>query len=105
MAAQINWTDNGPADTLRWRTADVTLDASYPTGGYSITPANLGFTKVKAVIIQSHTGGYVYEYDVANQKLKAYRQTAATGALAEVPNTTSLTGIVVHLFVIGDIAA
>src|SRR5579872_5897776 len=105
MAASIKPTDGGPTNNLRWRTFDITLDNSYPTGGYSITPSLLGFSQVRAVIVNSHTGGYVYEYDIVNQKLKAYRQTAATGALVEVPNTTSLTGIIVHIFVIGDVSA
>lgn len=103
MAATVAVTDNGPMNNLRWRTVNVTLDASYPTGGYPISAAQLGFNKTRAVFVTSHSGGYVYEWAAGN--LKAYRQTAATGALVEVPNTTSLTGITVQLFVIGDVSA
>ena len=103
MAASTNFVDHGPSNNLAWRTVDVALDNSYPTGGYALSSTQLGFSNVRAVFVMSHTGGYVYEW--TGSKLKAYRQTAATGALAEVPNATSLAGTVVHLFVLGDSSA
>lgn len=66
-----------------------TAPGSYTTGGDALTKADLGFASTADpefdVAIRS-AGGYVFEYDHTNSKVKAYRQTAATGALAEVSN-------------------
>lgn len=103
MAASFQMVDGGPTNNLAWRKVDVTLDSSYPTGGYTISSANLGFSKVRAVFVMSHTGGYVYEW--TGSALKAYRDGGVAGALTEVPNTTNLSGTIVHLFVLGDVSA
>src|SRR5690242_12868530 len=103
MAATVVLADRGPTNNLAWRTINVQLDTSYPTGGYAISNAQLGFTNVRVVFVTSHSGGYVYEWSAGH--LKAYRQSAATGALTEVPNATSLSGTTVQLFVLGDVSS
>ena len=50
--------------------AKVTFDASYPTGGESLTPANLGLTTIQTLDIYP-SAGYLFDYDATNQKLKA----------------------------------
>ena len=108
MAATVSLTDRGPTNNLAWRTVSVALDTSYPTGGYPITAAQLGFSKSRVTFVTSHSGGYVYEWAANGSNggnLKAYRQTAATGSLVEVPNATSLSGVTVQLFVLGDVSA
>lgn len=98
MAATVTKIVSGPP---QFGLVDVTLDNSYPTGGYPITAAQLGFNRILGVIVMSHPSGYTFEYDAANNKLKAYRVNTTAAALSEVPNATSLTGINVHLLVVG----
>lgn len=66
-------------------------DSSYPTGGTSGVAAALGVhpEQLIALIPLSHSG-YVWDYDSGVDKLKLYQQSAATGGLTEVPNTTNL---------------
>jgi hypothetical protein len=63
---------------------DIAFDASYPTGGESLTPSDLGLSEAKFVSIAGNSG-YIFEYDYTNKKLKAMTPTAkqavaATGA-------------------------
>jgi hypothetical protein len=72
-------------------------DTSYPTGGWPLSKASLGFaatTDPQFNVQAENAGGYMLEYDHTNSKLKAYRQTAATGALVEVPNTTDVSAAI-----------
>ncbi len=82
---------------------DVDFDASYPTGGEALTPGDFGLTVIEMMIIAPNAG-YVFEYDVANEKLKAFwvDTTVDGAALAEVANTTDLSGVTtVKCFAIG----
>ena len=75
-----------------WR-GTITPDASYPTGGESFTPAQVGFVNFSRVIV-TPSEGYVGEYDAANQKVLFYWvDTTTDGApLAEVAAETDLSG-------------
>jgi len=92
MAATVNVISSGEEGGAGGDTTlvvfDFTPDNSYPTGGYSL--AGLGGT-VHAVV--GSTGGYLLQYDPSTQKVKMFRQTAATSALIEVPNTTDLSAV------------
>lgn len=69
----------------------VTGDSSYPSNGWALdAPGDLGYSKF---IPAGGGGGYVGQWDKTNQKLKAFRQSAATSALTEVPNTTDLSAV------------
>lgn len=91
--------------------ANIDFDASYPTGGESVTPAQFGFVTRIDFLIAEPKGGYTFVYDRANSKLlayttgaahthtentaAAYTQNATTGAStaaagSEVANTTNL---------------
>lgn len=79
--------------------ADVTLDSAYPTNGEALTAQQFGLS-VLDFVIPSPAAGYIFEFDHANKKLKAYTPTgshthkfrtgstaaadATSGALAEV---------------------
>lgn len=70
-------TVRGPAVAvdLMWVAADITFDSSYPAGGESLTAADLGFTAIEpyAKIVQlvaTPSGGFGFEYDFSNAKLK-----------------------------------
>ena len=77
-------------------------DTSYPTGGSIGVSAALGFRRILALIILSHSG-YVTDYDPGTDKLKVYQQpsVATAGAMPEVPNTTNLSGAIFRALVIG----
>jgi hypothetical protein len=57
--------------------ANVTFDNSYPTGGESITAAQLGLTAIDFVQA-SPAGGFDFEWDYAASKLKAFKKAVGT---------------------------
>jgi len=65
---------------------DITLDSSYPTGGEAITPQQLGLTALDFVL-PSPAAGYIFEFDHANSKLKAF-----TPTVAQASHTHAFTG-------------
>lgn len=71
---------------------DITLDNSYPTGGYALTPAQL---QVDWLLHYVHamptTTGHVFAYNYATSKLMAF------SAGSEVANTTDLSAVVVRV--------
>lgn len=75
----------------------VAFDNSYPTNGEAVTFGTNMREPLGAVL--APTAGYVFEYDAANKKIKAFRQKdpAAAGgadiALPEVGNTTDLSAL------------
>lgn len=55
----------------RWMTfRKVAFDSSYPTGGEALSAAQLGFSKTPDWVEIDPKGGYVFEYDLANAKVK-----------------------------------
>lgn len=75
---------------------DLTLSSSYATNGDSLPWSNAD------VILSGGDTGYLLVVDHANAKLKAYRQSAATGAFQEVPNTTDLSAVTTRALVFLD---
>ena len=62
---------------------DITLDTSYPTGGYSFTAATLAWTELKGAVVlggNSASGAYKLHYDTVNKKLMVFRQAGHTPA-------------------------
>jgi len=98
MALTVTRVSGPTAAPGGWRNVwSVAADNSYPTGGWALAKSTLGYaaTNDPEFNVQAeNSAGYVLEYDHTNSKLKAYRQTAATGALAEVPNTTDLSSAI-----------
>jgi len=86
------------------RIVKVDFDDSYPTGGESLAPSTMGFVGVYAVFAEPK-GGYVFEYDYDNEKLKAYYgnyDQGSDGALTEVTNGADLSSVTgVRLVVFG----
>lgn len=72
------------------------FDSSYPRGGESLTPQNLGLDVIDHMLI-SPKDGYTFEYDVDNELLKSYNNepdliveevvavTTNVGTLAQLP--------------------
>ncbi len=101
---------SGVAGNKRTRVYDVTLDNSYPTGGYSITPAQVGLKKIEFVDAgggaknSAGTSLVPVRFDYTNSKLQAYRYDGASAGkafLEEVSNAVDLSAFSVRLTFIG----
>lgn len=80
----------------------ITFDSSYPTGGEAFVPAEFGLDRLDFLFV-SGANGYVAAWDgsASAPKVLLYRQTAATGALAEVPNATNVATVTCRFHAIG----
>jgi len=70
---------------------DFTFTDSYLTGGEALDwveliPAQCTLLEVRA----SNHGGYAFEYDYDNKKLKAFRCAGDNNAMEELPDTTDI---------------
>lgn len=74
--------------------ADVTFDASYPTGGLALTPGQLGLKEITTVN-DDGVGGRTFPYNRSTGKLMAFASTT------EVANATNLSAVTTRLTVIG----
>ena len=83
-------------------TATVTFDASYATGGEAIAASDLGLVRLDYLEVSAGQG-YLARWDgsTSSPKILLYRQTAATGALAEVPSTTDVSAVVARVIAFG----
>ncbi|HEY8776318.1 MAG TPA: hypothetical protein VIM33_07545 [Gaiellaceae bacterium] len=77
------------------------LGTSYTTGGVPIGKSDMGFAVVLEHIELSQAGGRTYEFDKTNSKIKAYRNAAGAGDLAEVANATDLSAVSIRFMAIG----
>lgn len=92
------------------RIVTVTFDSSYPTGGESFTPANVGLAQIDYVGISPDAAvlpGYVVQYDYTDEVLIVFgveqdADAATTDQLDEEDDTTDLSTLVVRLLVIGN---
>lgn len=80
--------------------------ADYATGGYALSgippsSGNVGITKIGYVIPVGGQGGYVPVWNLTTSKLQVFQQSAATGALTEVPAATDLSAFAFNLLVVG----
>lgn len=106
MAATPVIVDRGAAGDLFFRVVDVTLDGSYPAGGYALTPQQLGFGlngTIYAVLgAFSKTAGWLVGWDFTNGKLQVFDGSGATSvAMHEAAAATVLTTVVARLVVMG----
>lgn len=90
------------------RAVDVTLDNSYPTGGYALTPQQLGLGSggaIEHVNVMGTADGYLYKWNPATNKLMVFQGDNANAAAApgtEVANASAaLNNKVVRLEVVG----
>jgi hypothetical protein len=85
---------------------DITGDNSYPTGGWAVTPAQLGvqrIDRVSADVKSPSTTSYIAQWDYANNKIKVFWTGAAVnGTLGEVTNATNLSTLVLRAEVVGN---
>jgi len=64
---------------------DVAFDASYPTGGEALTPDTLGLSVITFASVAGK-GGYIFEYDYTNKKLKAMYPRSASAVANSAAN-------------------
>lgn len=107
MAAAANIVDRGAAGDLMFRIVDVTLDNSYPAGGYPLTPQQLGLG-LNGTIFEvdpgtvSKTGGWLIGWDYTNNKLQVFDGSGLVNvAMHEVAAATNLAAVVARLLVMG----
>lgn len=81
--------------TRKWVAGTLAFDNAYATNGQTLSLAAIGLSSIDYLIVTG-AGGYLLEWDrnAATPKVKAFRQTAATGALVEVPNGTDISAAV-----------
>jgi hypothetical protein len=80
---------------------DLTMSSAYATGGDTVDFSTLGALSGRqptAVVPCGGASGYVFNYDLTNKKMLAYRQSAATSALTEA-NGIDLHTVVVRCVV------
>lgn len=90
----------------RVRTVDVTFDASYPTGGETLTPASCALAEIVGVTVIGNPGGYTVNYDqvTGNLEVRGQEPTSATAGVIEASEETAatdLSALTVRLLVIG----
>lgn len=77
----------------------IAMDSSYPTGGEALDASG---NEQLDYVFCSHSGGYSFHWDAANQKLLVYYadyDAVADGALIQVPNTTDLSALTAVPFI------
>jgi len=101
MALTITKDHYGVSGDIRRHIATIDFDSSYPSGGEALTPADLALREIKTLIVESKDG-YQFEYDYANEKVKAFEAGADGGALDEVADSTDLSSVTgVHVVALG----
>lgn len=80
----------------------ITFDSSYATGGEALTLTQLGLTRLDWLELNAGIG-YLPTWDgsTSSPKILLYRQTAATGAFAEVPSTTDMSATTIRFWATG----
>jgi len=108
VAASATIVKRGSAGDLFFRIVDVTLDASYPAGGYPLAAKDFGFGTNGAIFMidpgtMSKTGGWLCAWDYTNSKLQVFDSSGAASAVShEIAAATSLTGVVVRCLAFGQ---
>lgn len=86
---------------MKARFVDITPDNSYPTGGWALTPGQVGMAKILAVIVPN-SNGYAMTYVRSTGKLLVRATGSANqAAFAEIPNATDLSALTIFAIVFG----
>ena len=87
------------------RIVDITLDANYAAGGYTITPQQAGFGANGVILfaILPEIAGYALEWIPATQKMMVKQGGAAvSNPAAEVPNNSAaINGLIPRCLFLG----
>lgn len=89
------------------RIVTVTFDSSYPTGGESFTPANVGLASFTAVFFSPDSSpAYQFAYDYTNQKILVFgvqqdADAAVTDPFDEEDDTADLSTVTIRVLCVG----
>lgn len=72
MALTITKLDNGIAGHKRANRGLLSLDSSYPAGGYPVTPRTFGLANIDFLDFVPRLG-YSFEYDLTSSTVRVYR--------------------------------
>lgn len=91
---------------LRGRLVTVTPDTSYPTGGYSIAPGDIGLSEILGAIQVGIFSGAVttlatWVYNSSTQKLQAFGTAGSATGLTEIANATNLSAQINRILFVG----
>lgn len=92
MPLTITTNREGVMGDVRYKVLSVDFDSSYPTGGESLVPADVGWNQFFFVEAHARDNGLVYLYDYANETLEAYEQGLTTGSTG-AGDETSFTNV------------
>lgn len=79
MALTIAETKRGVVGNLRYWVGTVAFDTSYPTGGESFKPVDIGWDSF-FLVFPAPTKGVTFEFDYTNNKVLAYVPGVTAGA-------------------------
>jgi hypothetical protein len=99
MAVVATVRKRGTTGDLQQRIVDLTLDNSYPTGGWPVTARQLGLGQNGAVwfVALPEANGYSFEWDYVLSQLKAFQNSAGTAPQAQLANlSAALNGVVIR---------
>lgn len=108
MALTVSVVKRNVSGNARNVIATITFDASYLTGGESLTAADLGLTTIthlssETAAAAAGTTAVVTKYDYTNAKLQAFWTGGVVStALAQVTSTTDLSAYVCRVRVTGN---
>lgn len=103
MAATVVVNQVGVPGNMRFAVADITGDSSYPTGGYAITPQQLGFSTQIYFAVENNAVGYETRWDNVNNKLMFFDTGASANAvLNETAAATNVSTVTTRLFALGE---
>lgn len=101
MAATYNILDTAVQGNQQVKTVQMFFDTSYPTGGYTLTPAMLGLSKVTfatpalAIGFATNTLAFAVIWNNVTNKVQVYWTGGTVGtAFAEVTAATNLTAAI-----------
>lgn len=89
------------------RIVTVTFDSSYPTGGESFTPADVGLSEFTAVFFSPDSApAYVFAYDYTAQKILVFgveqdADAAVTEPLDQENDTADLSTVQIRVLCVG----
>lgn len=95
MALTITEVVRSATRNRRMVIADVTFDSSYPTGGESLTPADLGLPAIEFIAIE-HSGTETVTFNRSANKLLIY-----TADGTEATNASNQSTIVARVLAVG----
>lgn len=105
MALAYNIRGRGSLGDMWVKTVDITLDAAYAAGGYTLDPKGLGLGNAGVIfgIVPMSNPGFIMDWDPVASKLRVRDASGGVGAATpEVANALAgLNGLVVRCLVLG----